>query len=754
MPEQKVVDQVWAQAGLTEGEYRRIVALLGREPNRLELHLYGAMWSEHCSYKNSKPVLKKFPTGGPRVLQGPGENAGVIDLGDGLAVAFKVESHNHPSAIEPFQGAATGVGGILRDVFTMGARPVALLNSLRFGDPADARVRHLEGGVVGGIGYYGNCMGVPTVAGEVYFEDCYKGNPLVNAMCVGLVQGGKVFKGIARGEGNPIMAVGARTGRDGIGGAAFASEELSAASEAKRPSVQVGDPFKEKLLLEACLELFETDAVVGIQDMGAAGLISSSSEMASRGECGMEIDVLKVPRRESGMQAWEVMLSESQERMLVCVAQGREAEVQRIFDKWELEATVIGHVTGDGLLRLKEGDRVVGEVPARSLAEDAPVYVREQREPEYLVQTLGFDLAGLPVPEDLQAVLVQLLGSVNLASREWVYRQYDHQVLINTVTLPGQADAAVLRLPGSAKGLALKIDCNARYCYLNPHRGGAIAVAEAARNIICSGGEPLAITNCLNFGNPMKPEVFWTFDQAVTGMAEACTALGTPVTGGNVSFYNESGADAVYPTPVVGMVGVIDDLAKQRTTLGFKHNSDVIVVLGETKPELGGSEYLKLVHGVVAGDAPALDLAMEKRIQDAALQAIRQGLVTAAHDVAEGGLAVALAEMAIAGEPGARGFQVTVEAKERPDGILFGESQSRIILTAKRDDMMFLKGLLIENGIPHRVIGDVQDGTCVVAGLVPGTTDPFIFRRVTYVNIATDQLDTPWREGLSCVLNQ
>ena len=753
MPTEKAVDMVWAQAGLTDAEYRRVVGFLGREPNHLELHLYGAMWSEHCSYKNSKPVLKKFPTRGPRVLQGPGENAGVIDLGDGLAVAFKVESHNHPSAIEPFQGAATGVGGILRDVFTMGARPIALLDSLRFGDPADSRVRHLVSGVVGGIGFYGNCMGVPTVAGEVYFEECYRGNPLVNAMCVGLVSGGKVFKGVAQGVGNPIMAVGARTGRDGIGGAAFASEELSEASEARRPSVQVGDPFKEKLLLEACLELFETDAVVGIQDMGAAGLVSSASEMASRGDTGIEIDIDRVPRRETGMQPWEVMLSESQERMLVCVQAGREAEVQRIFDKWELEATVIGHVTDDGVLRIRENGRTVGEVPARTLAEDAPVYVREQREPGYLTEARAFDFGSLPVPESLQDVLLQLIGSANLASREWVYRQYDHQVLINTVSLPGQSDAAVLRLPGTARGLALKIDCNPRYCYLNPYRGGAIAVAEAARNIVCSGGEPLAITNCLNFGNPMKPEVFWTFDQAVMGMAAACTALGTPVTGGNVSFYNESGPDAVYPTPVVGMVGVVEDLARHRTTMGFKQAGDVIVVLGETKPELGGSEYAKVIHGVVAGDVPELDLEREQQVQALARRAIREGLVTAAHDVAEGGLAVALTEMALAAAPGARGFQITLETRERPDAVLFGESQSRIILTVKRDDMMLLKGMLIENGVPHRVIGDVQDGTVQVAGLEPGVTDPFIFRRVLYVNLEIEVLEKNWREGLPCILD-
>jgi len=761
-------DQVWTQVGLKQAEYDRVVAILGRTPNHVELQMFGVMWSEHCSYKHSRSTLKKLPTKGERVLQGPGENAGVIKVTDGLAVAFKIESHNHPSFVEPFQGAATGAGGILRDVFTMGARPIALLDSLRFGQLDDPKQRHLFSGVVAGLGHYGNCMGIPTVGGEVYFDDSYKGNCLVNAMCVGIVEPGKIHKGIARGPGNPIMVVGARTGRDGIHGASLlASAEFGEQAEDKRPSVQVGDPFMEKLLLEACLELFETDAVVGIQDMGAAGLISSSSEMAARGNVGLEIDVRKVPAREEGMQAWEFLLSESQERMLVCVAKGREPEVEAIFQKWGLLSAVIGQVTDDGMLRVLDNGEVVAECPAHALADEAPVYHPEKKEPAYLAELRKFDYGTVPMPTDWNHVLLKLLGSPNIGSKEWVYRQYDHMVLLGTVIAPG-ADAALLRLRSAAKpgkhgvagggaamhqsdmGLALKTDCNARYVYLNPRRGAAIAVAEAARNVVVTGALPVAITNNLNFGNPEKPEIFWTLDQAVDGIAEACTALNTPVTGGNVSLYNETAGEPIYPTPTIGMVGIHEDVANA-VTPGFKNGGDVIVLLGETHDELGGSEYLKVIHGQVGHDCPNLDLALEQKVQKAVLTAISEGIITAAHDVADGGLIVALAEMAIAApNPDARGCQLNLFANEgRLDGHLFGESQSRVLLTVSRDNVMRLRSICIAEGVPHRLIGDVTgDGRFVVAGLAPGHESEFIFRRQTLIDLAVDDLAKAYKEAI------
>ena len=765
----ETIEQVWTQVGLKESEYRRICEILGREPNHVELQMFGVMWSEHCSYKHSRAALKRLPTKGERVLQGPGENAGVIQIDENLAVAFKIESHNHPSFVEPFQGAATGVGGILRDVFTMGARPIAILDSLRFGPLNDPKQRHLFAGVVSGIGHYGNCMGIPTVAGEVYFDESYRGNCLVNAMCVGILEPGKIRKGIARGPGNPIMVVGARTGRDGIHGASLlASAEFSEGAEEKRPSVQVGDPFLEKLLLEACLELFETDAVVGIQDMGAAGLISSSSEMAARGDVGIEIDVRKVPAREESMQAWEFLLSESQERMLVCVQAGREPEVEAIFAKWGLLSAVIGHVTDDGMVRVLDGGTVVAEVPAHALADEAPVYYPDKAEPAYLAGLRAYDFSLLPEPEDWNQTLLTLLRSPNIGSKEWVYRQYDHMVLLGTVVRPG-ADAAVLRLRSAArpgvhgasrpaageapvtaaqaqKGLAVKIDCNARYVYLNPRRGTAIAVAEAARNCVVTGARPVAITNNMNFGNPEKPEIFWTFDQAVDGMAEACEALGTPVTGGNVSFYNETNGEAIYPTPTIGMVAVHDDISKIPSP-GFVNPGDVILVVGETKDELGGSEYAKVIHGVVAGDAPALDLDLEQRVQKAVLAAIHEGVANAAHDVAEGGLAVALAEMAIAG---GKGCQASIVCNEgRIDGNLFGESQSRVILTCCRDAVMRLRAICIEHGLPHRLVGDVtDDGRFTLAALAHGAGSAFVFRRQTLIDLPVTELARAYKEAI------
>ncbi|MDD3851028.1 MAG: phosphoribosylformylglycinamidine synthase subunit PurL [Firmicutes bacterium] len=726
----------YERVGLTFEEYERIVKMLGREPNGLELNLYGVMWSEHCSYKNSKQVLRVFPTSGDRVLQGPGENAGIVDIGDGLAVVMKIESHNHPSAVEPYQGAATGAGGIIRDIFTMGARPVALLNSLRFGELESDRTKYLFENAVAGIGGYGNCIGIPTVGGEVYFNDCYRGNPLVNAMCVGIIRHGDIKRGTASGAGNAVMIVGASTGRDGMGGASFASVELNKESQEKRSPMQVGDPFLEKLLLEACLELFETGCVVGVQDLGAAGLTSASSETASRGGSGMDIDVSLVPRRETGMVPVEVMISESQERMLVIVEKGREEEVTGIFKKWGLNSSVIGRVTDDGMLTIRDGDEVVGSVPAKSLAEDAPIYYREYKEPSYLKQVGVLDERGLEVPDDLNGVLVSLLKSPNIASKEWAYRQFDYMVRTCTAVTPG-SDAAVVRIRGTNKAIALTADCNSRYCYLDPATGGAIAVAEAARNLVCSGAQPLAATDCLNFGNPEKPGVFWQFRQAVSGMSEACRALDTPVISGNVSFYNETDTDAVFPTPVVGMVGVVEDI-NHITTQGFKEEGDVIVLLGENTQEAGGSEYLKVVHGLERGSAPKLDLDREKRVQGCCLELIRGGTVKSAHDCSEGGIAVALAESCISGEIGAK---VELEGCGREDLLLFGEGQSRIVITVRQSDLERVKDAASRFGIPVTVLGRVRGKELIID--IAGQRG---------IQMAVKDMETDWQEAIECIM--
>lgn len=692
----------WEQEGLTREEYNLILEILGREPNRTELGIFGVMWSEHCSYKNSKPVLKKLPTKGERILQGPGENAGIIDIGDQQALSFKVESHNHPSAIEPYQGAATGVGGIIRDIFTMGARPIATLNSLRFGELAHPQVRYLFKEVVAGIAGYGNCIGIPTVAGEVYFSDSYRGNPLVNAMSVGLMKHEDIATGTASGVGNSVMVVGATTGRDGIQGASFASDQLSEESVADRPAVQVGDPFMEKLLLEASLELIKSGTLVGIQDMGAAGLISSSSEMASRGRSGIEIDVALVPKREEGMTPYEVLLSESQERMLVVPKKGQEEQVAKIFNKWGLKAAVIGKVTADQILRVYEQGELVAEVPVSALTDQAPVYQRPQQKPAYLEQVQSFSPAGLKEPTDLNSVLMELISSPNIASKEWVYQQYDHMILTNTVVLPG-SDAAVLRIKGTKKGIAVTIDGNGRYCYLDPELGAAIAVAEAARNIVCSGGKPLAITDGLNFGNPLNPENFWQFDRCVEGISRACRALETPVTGGNVSFYNESPAGAIYPTPIIGMVGLLEDI-KQATTHYFKTEGDLICLLGATRDELGGSEYLQVVYGLEQGRVPELDLALEQRVQGACLAAIKLGMVKSAHDCSEGGLAVCLAESCFERELGVR-----IEAQTKLSAVawLFSESTSRIVISIEPKDLDRLTEVISTYDLPYQIIGKV-----------------------------------------------
>jgi phosphoribosylformylglycinamidine synthase len=699
-----------AEHGLTMEEYERLVNMLGRTPTFTEVGIISALWSEHCSYKHSRPVLRTLPTKAPYVLQGPGENAGVISIGDGLAVAFKIESHNHPSAVEPYQGAATGVGGILRDVFTMGARPIALLNSLRFGSLESPRVRWLVAGVVKGIGDYGNCVGIPTVAGEVVFDPSYEGNPLVNAMCVGLLKESDLIRAKAQGIGNPVIAVGARTGRDGIHGAAFASEDLTAASEAKRPQVQVGDPFTEKLLLEASLELITSGHIVAIQDMGAAGLTSSSAEMAERGDVGVTIDTTKVPVREPGMTPYEILLSESQERMLVVAKLGHEDAVRAILAKWDLVAEVIGEVIAEPVYRVTEGAHVVAEFPGSRLVTDCPVYHPEAREGDEVRELRAMDVHQVPErPEEADPfwTLEQLLASPTIASKAWVHRQYDSTVRGHTLVGPGHADAAVVRIPGTTKAIALKTDCNGRYVYLEPRTGGRIAVAESARNVACTGARPMAITNCLNFGNPKRPEIFFQFQEAVGGMGEACTALGTPVTGGNVSFYNESPGRAVFPTPTIGMVGLVDHV-DQCVGGAFTTTGDAIILLGDPTDELGASEYLSRIHGLTAGAPPRCDLTRERLVIDVVLSAIGAGLVRSAHDCSDGGLAVALAESAMMNADAPRGLSVDLSAFALPTrALLFGEAQGRIVVSTP--DPQALLQIAAQHGLPAHLLGTVGD---------------------------------------------
>jgi len=698
-----------AEHGITTLEYDRLVAMLGRTPTFTELGIVSALWSEHCSYKHSRPVLKTLPTEAPYVLQGPGENAGVISIGDGLAIAFKIESHNHPSAIEPYQGAATGVGGILRDVFTMGARPIAMLNSLRFGSLESSRVRYLFSGVVKGIGDYGNCVGIPTVAGEIVFDPAYENNPLVNAMCVGLLHEDDLIRAKAEGVGNPIIAVGARTGRDGIHGASFASEDLSDASDAKRPRIQVGDPFTEKLLLEASLELIKSGHIVAIQDMGAAGLTSSSAEMAERGDVGVTIDVTKVPTRESGMSPYEILLSESQERMLVVAKRGHEDAVREILEKWDLTAAVIGEVIAEPVYRVTEGATIVAEFPGSRLVTECPSYSPDARESDAIKVLRAADPYAVQEraeEADPLWTLERLLSAPTIASKSWAYRQYDSTVRTNTVIGPG-GDAAVLRVRGTNKAIAVKTDCNGRYVYLDPRVGGRIAVAEAARNVACTGARPMAITNCLNFGNPTRPEVFYQFKEAVAGMGEACRALGTPVTGGNVSLYNESPSGAVYPTPVIGMVGLIDDLS-HITRATFQHDGDAVLLLGEMDGELGGSEYLATIHGKVLGAPPRCDLDREKKVIDSLLDAIRAGAVSSAHDCSDGGLAIALAECCVADLECQSGADIDLSAFGRiPNrGVLFGETQARIVISSSAPERVL--EIAAKAGVSCARIGTVR----------------------------------------------
>src|SRR5438309_669599 len=746
MTEPTITTEVIARHGLSAEEYGKIFTILGRAPNLTELGLFSVMWSEHCSYKSSRVFLKKLPTAGPQVVVGPGENAGVVDIGDGLVAVFKMESHNHPSFIEPYQGAATGVGGILRDVFTMGARPIALLDSLRFGGLEKAENQFLFKGVVAGISAYGNCVGVPTVGGEVYFNDIYNKNPLVNVMCVGIAPCDRIFRGRASGEGNPVLYIGAKTGRDGIHGATMASGSFEEGSYSKRPTVQVGDPFTEKLLIECCLELMDKDLLIGIQDMGAAGLTSSSCEMASRGGSGIELEVANVPRRETDMTPYEILLSESQERMLLVAKPGREDDVLEVCKKWDLSAAVVGRVTADEMLRVKDRGVVVAEVPARALADDAPKYQRPAQPPLYQDHLQSLALEHLPEPKDYNVILETLLASPTIAHKGWVFEQYDHMVQTNTIIRPG-ADAAVVRIKGTRKALALTTDCNSLYCVLNPYTGAASAVVEAARNLSCVGARPLALTDCLNFGNPERPDIMWQFILSIEGIADACKALEIPVVSGNVSFYNETNGLSIYPTPVIGMVGLIDDVERV-VTPGFKVEGDTVLLLGETAEDLGGTEYLRAVHHREQGTPPVLNLEREAALQRVVLQAVEQGLVRSAHDCAEGGLAVALAESSLSATNGPLGAEVVLDRHGlRRDSLLFGECQSRIILSVKPANREKLEVWAWQDGVP-----------CWVVGFVRGQRLMISIRddrggSARWIDRACDKRDAMWRGALRAALD-
>jgi phosphoribosylformylglycinamidine synthase len=749
---------------LDEAACARIVKILGRQPTLTEVGIFGVMWSEHCAYGSSKPYLSAFPTKGPRILVPAGaENAGVVDIGGGLAVAFKCESHNHPSAVEPVQGAATGVGGIIRDIFTMGARPIALLDSLRFGRPeADGRARFLLEGVVKGISDYGNAVGVPTVGGEIAFEESYRDNPLVNVMCIGLVEARRIARAAARGVGNPVLYVGSSTGRDGLGGASFASRELGD-HDADRPAVQIGDPFTEKCLIEATLEALATGDVVGIQDMGAAGLTCSTCETAARGGLGVDIDVLKVPRRAEGMTPYEVMLSESQERMLLVVRRGRQRLIQRLFARWGLNAVEIGRVTADRRMRVREGQTVVADIPAAALTEEAPVYRRPARRPRGLAAAQRLVLRTLPEPKDYAAALTALLRSPTIADKAPVYEQYDHMVQINTAVLPGRSDAAVLRLKETGGWLAATTDGNGRYCRLDPYEGGKAAVAEAARNLVCVGATPLAVTDCLNFGSPQDPEVMWQFAECVRGIAEACRAFGTPVTGGNVSFYNEGPRGAVDPTPAIGMVGLIDAEGRRPKAAGrsgkslrppasglrpitasFKHEGDAIILFGETREELGGSEYLAVLHRRKAGRPPRIDLEAERALQRLMAEAASLGWLQSAHDCSDGGLAVAIAESCLMDPDHLMGATISLQPSAfslqriRTDALLFGESAGRIVISCARGVVEPLLALARRHEVPAAVVGKVGGQRLMIG---------------EWVDASADDLSEAWRTGLAQALS-
>ncbi len=708
------------QLRLTEEEFELIKQKLGRIPNFNELCAFSGMWSEHCSYKNSIKWLKTLPREGGRMLVKAGEeNAGLMDIGDGLGVVFKIESHNHPSAIEPFQGAATGVGGIHRDIFTMGARPIAALNSLRFGNLEEDKTQHLLSGVVHGIGHYGNCFGVPTVGGEIYFEQCYHTNPLVNAMSVGIVKAGETVSATAKGTGNPVMFVGSATGKDGIGGASFASADITAESAQDLPAVQVGDPFQEKKLLEACLEVIQTGAVVGMQDMGAAGIICSTSEMSAKGEVGMRIDLDKVPTRQKNMKAWELLLSESQERMLLVAEKGREDEVKKVFEKWDLPCSVIGEVTDDGILNFYMHGELEASLPAYELVlgGGAPQYDREYKEPAYFEEIKKFDAATIPQPTDLKAVAEQLIELPSIASKRWIYTQYDSMVGTVNASTNAPTDAPVVLVKGTKKALAVTTDCNSRYVYADPYKGAMIAVSEAARNIVCSGGQPLGVTNCLNFGNPYDPEVYYQFVHAIKGMGEACRKFETPVTGGNVSFYNQNPDGPVYPTPTIGMVGLLEDVSN-KMTLDFKEEGDVIYLLGAGSNDINCSEYLHHIFGVEYSPAPHFHVEEEHALQQKVAELINKKIILSAHDISEGGLFVTLCESGFNRE---LGFSIITNNGFRKDAYLFGEAQSRVVVTVAIDKVNEFEKLL--NGFPAEKIGVVTSGEMVVDGDFWGTID-------------------------------
>ena len=753
--DRRAVRRVARSHNLTDAQYEHIVRILGRQPTLTEIGIFGVMWSEHCAYGSSKPYLKTFPTKGKRVLVPAGkENAGLVDIGNGLAVAFKVESHNHPSAVEPVQGAATGVGGIVRDIFTMGARPIALFDSLRFGSlNGHARTRYLLEGVVKGISDYGNSIGVPTVGGEIAFDKAYQDNPLVNVMCIGLVPKAHIAHAAARGVGNPVLYVGSSTGRDGLGGASFASRELTKESEADRPSVQIGDPFTEKCLIEATLEALAMGDVIGIQDMGAAGLTCSTCETASRGGCGIEIDVLRVPRRETDMSPYEIMLSESQERMLLIIKRNATRRMVRLFAKWGLNAVEIGRVTRDARLRVKEGARVVADLPVSAVTDDAPVYHRPTKRPRYLAKAQQLSIKRLPQPKAFGEILQRLLASPTIGSKASVYEQYDHMVQTNTVILPGRADAAVLRLKeigpstssrdrfpkrggeGSGRLLAATIDGSGRYSYLDPYEGGKGAVAEAARNLVCVGAKPLAVTDCLNFGNPEDPEIMWQFKECVRGIAEACRVFGTPVTGGNVSFYNEHHGRAIDPTPVIGMIG----LAHRPITAGFKDEGDTVLLLGETRQELGGSEYLARIHQRKQGQPPRVDLDAERALQQVILEAVRGGWIKSAHDCSEGGLAVALAECCFMEADHLIGAVLhpspfSPHRSLRPDALLFGESAGRIIVSCERFHLLAIHELARRRGVAATTLGRVGGPRLTIT---------------PWIDESVEALHEAWRSGMS-----
>jgi phosphoribosylformylglycinamidine synthase subunit PurL len=711
------LDSILKENDLTETEYQKIVETLKREPNVTELGLYSAMWSEHCSYKSSKPVLSTFPTQADWVIFGPGENAGVIDIGDNLALVMKIESHNHPSAVEPFHGAATGSGGVVRDILAMGARPVALLGSLRFGNYEDAHVKYLAKEVAKGLAFYGNNIQVPTIGGETYFSESYQGNPLVNAMCVGLVKKDDIVVAVAGEKGSIVILAGEKTGRDGVGSASFASRELEGKEEIiEHPPIPQGNPYLEKKIIEACLELVEKNLILGMQDLGAAGLISSSCEMASKGNCGIELDLSLVPRKEKDMTPREIMLSETQERMLLVANPNKQEKIAEIFSKWGIEYTIIGRVTSDGILRLKEKDEIVAEVPAKSLAEDVPLRYYTSKEPANLKKIQELDLEDIPQPADFNKVLLQLLSSPNICNKNWIFKDGKRISSKGTkaILFPGD-DAGILKIEGSRKAIALTVDGNGRYCYLNPFLGGKIAVAEAARNLSCKGFIPMAITDNLNFGNPGKEEIFWQLEESVKGISEACEAFDVPVISGNVSLNNESNGKAIYPSPIIGMAGIIEDF-DQVCTMPFKNDGDLVVLLGESKEELGGSEYLKVIHNIEKGLPPQLDLSLEKSVQDVCRESIQSGIISSAHDCSDGGLAVTLAECCITGN---KGLKVDFETnKIRNDAFLFGETQSRIIVSLSENNLENLKAITDKYEIPVQLLGKIEGNSLKIGNLL------------------------------------